>query len=184
MKRSSYCLFQICIVCLSIIIFSSCSKMHLRSQLKDLMGSTVSLPDNISCIYNGMVFPMPDSLRHKRMLLIYVDSTECTTCYLSRIDGYQGLFTMARNNDIEVILLLANQQFGVTPLIRYVSDIDLKIPVYVDVDNCFSIKNPTVPADPRMHSFLLDSLMHPIYVGNPTASDKLFAVFEQTINQI
>ena len=45
---------------LSVFVTSGCKKAVLRSQLKELMASTVVLPDSITCVNNGVVYPMPD----------------------------------------------------------------------------------------------------------------------------
>ncbi len=37
-----------------------------------MMTSTIVLPESIICVYNGEVFPMPDSLRDKPKLIVYI----------------------------------------------------------------------------------------------------------------
>ena len=59
-------------LCLLAVSFTGCKKARLRAQLKELMGSTIVLPEKISCVYNGEVFPMPDSLRSKAKLIVYI----------------------------------------------------------------------------------------------------------------
>ena len=50
------------ILTLSLLAVAStgCKKARLRSQLKELMAATIVLPDSITCIYKGKVYPMPD----------------------------------------------------------------------------------------------------------------------------
>ena len=78
-----------------IVMTASCKKAVLRSQLKDLMASTIVLPEKISCVDNGKVFPMPDSLRNKAKLIVYIDSTECTSCRISHLGLYNNTFRIS-----------------------------------------------------------------------------------------
>ena len=76
-------------MCLLAVTSTGCKKAQLRRQLKELMGTTIVLPEKITCVYNGEVYPMPDSLREKPKLIIYIDSTECTTCRISHFGEYR-----------------------------------------------------------------------------------------------
>ena len=78
-------------MCALAISSSGCKKARLRAQLKALMSSTVVLPERITCIDKGEVYPMPDSLRQKSMVIVYVDSAECATCKISRLWTYESL---------------------------------------------------------------------------------------------
>ncbi len=60
-------------MCVLAISSSGCKKARLRAQLKALMNSTVVLPERITCINKGEVYPMPDSLRQKPMFLYNVE---------------------------------------------------------------------------------------------------------------
>ena len=60
-------------MCVLAISSSGCKKVRLRAQLKALMNSTVVLPERITCINKGEVYPMPDSLRQKPMFLYNVE---------------------------------------------------------------------------------------------------------------
>lgn len=165
-------------LCLLAVSFTGCKKARLRAQLKELMGSTIVLPEKISCVYNGEVFPMPDSLRDSPSLIVYVDSAECTTCRISHIEMYHELFHISEEyGSFEVVLLLSNVDLNGIPLIRYLADLEIEHPVYVDVENEFLKLNPVIPADRRMHAFLIDKTGTPICVGDPVGSDNLLRVF-------
>lgn len=59
-------LLSFVVLCLLAIASCGCKKVQLRAQLKELMDSTIVLPEKISCVYNGEVYPMPDSLCERR----------------------------------------------------------------------------------------------------------------------
>ena len=178
-------LLLIVAVCFLAVASSGCKKARLRSQLKELMGSTIVLPEKITCVYNGEVYPMPDSLRDKPKLIVYIDSTECTTCRISRIGMYHGLFHFAEEIGLfEVMLILSNVDLDGIPVIRYISDLEIEHPVYVDVDNEFLHINRAIPKDKRMHSFLIDRFGSPLCVGDPASSDKMLLVLYRAVNSL
>lgn len=164
---------------LSVFVTPGCKKAVLRSQLKELMASTVVLPDSITCVNNGVVYPMPDSLRAKAKLIVYLDSTQCASCRISHLESYHHLYHLSEElGSFEVVMLLSNIDLYGVPIARYVSDLELEHPVYVDVENKFLALNPSVPADEiRLHAFLTDDAGSPICVGDPSVSEKMLQLF-------
>ena len=121
---------------LLVFVSNGCKEARLRMQLKDLMASTIVLPEKITCVYNGEVFPMPDYLRNKPKLLVYVDTTECTTCRISNIGRYHQFFQLSDEKEFfEVVLLFPNIQLSGVPVERYVLDSEIWYPVYIDIEN-------------------------------------------------
>jgi hypothetical protein len=164
---------------LFVVASTGCKRAQLRAQLKELMGSTIVLPEKTTCVHNGEIYPMPDSLRNKPKLIVYIDSTECTTCRISHFWEYQEIFDLsAQTKAFEVMLLLCNTDFESIPLTRYLSDRELINPVYVDTDNAFLKDNPAIPPDARMHSLLVDSTGTPMFVGDPIRSEQMMAAFK------
>lgn len=177
----------ILITCLGLSVFfvSGCKKAKLRSQLKELMASTIVLPDKITCVNNGLEYPMPDSLRDRTKLIIYVDSTECTACRMNRIKGYQHLFLFSREaGSFDLVLLFPNVNLYGVAASRYLSDMEIDLPVYFDDDNTFLDLNPSVPNDTRLQSFLVDKAGSPLCVGDPAVSSKMFQFFLKTLDNV
>lgn len=172
-------------LCFLAVSFSGCKKAKLRAQLKGLMGSTIVLPDKITCVNNGKEYPMPDSFRDKAKLIVYIDSTECTTCRISHLGLYNNTFEVSKEKGaFEVVLLLANVELYGIPLIKYLSDMELHTPIYVDENNMFLRLNPSIPGDRRMHAFLVNDIGKPICVGDPSVSDKILQVFMGAVNKL
>ncbi len=175
----------ILILLLLAVASTGCKKARLRSQLKELMGSTIVLPERITCIDNGETYPMPDSLRDRAKLIVYIDSSECTTCRISRIGMYQEVIHFSEEKrSFEVILLLSNVNLNGIAVTRYLSDMEIPLPVYVDDENAFLDLNPIIPEDRRMHAFLTDKLGHPLCVGDPVGSEKMLQVFLGAVDKL
>ena len=169
-------------MCLLAVTSTGCKKAQLRRQLKELMGTTIVLPEKITCVYNGEVYPMPDSLREKPKLIIYIDSTECTTCRISHLLEYQELFDLAEERQsFTMMILIWNKDFDAISLERYLSDLQLEYPLFVDMECRFLEDNPSLPSDNRLHSFLVDGTGHPICVGDPGRAEKMMEVYRNSI---
>ncbi len=187
--RFSSCSMRRVLLILTLLLLAvastGCKKAKLRSQQKELMAATIVLPDRITCIYNGEVYPMPDPLRDRAKLIVYIDSSGCTTCRISRIGQYHKLYQLSQEKGtFEVCLLLSNVDLNGIPVIRYLSDLEIEHPVYVDVDNEFLKLNPVVPEDCRMHAFLTDKSGHPLCVGDPAGSNKMLEVFQGALDKL
>ena len=61
---------------------------------------------------------------------------------------------------------------------------EIKTPVYVDENNKFTDLNPFIPADRRMHAFLVNDVGIPVCVGDPAISDKMLQVFLGAVNKL
>ena len=83
-----------------------------------------------------------------------------------------------------MMLLLSNVDLNGIPVIRYLSDMAIEHPVYVDVDNEFLKLNPLIPEDRRMHAFLVNDMGYPICVGDPVKSEKMLQVFLGAVDKL
>ena len=175
----------ILLLCLLATISTGCKKARLRSQLKELMNSTIVLPEKIICVEDGEIFPMPDSIRYIAKLVVFVDSSECTTCRISHIGKYRQIFRLSEEiGSFGVVLLFPSVVLSGIPVERYVMDSDVGYPIYFDIENKFLKLNPSVAADHRLHSFLIDDKGTPLCVGDPSASREMLHVFWGAVNNI
>ena len=69
---------------------------------------------------------------------------------------YHGLFHFAEESGLfEVMLILSNVDLNGIPIIRYLSDLEIEHPVYVDVDNEFLHLNHAIPKDKKTVAYNL-----------------------------
>ena len=157
--------------------------MRLRSQVRKLMASTVVMPEKVIRIAGEEVLPMPDSLREKAKLIIYVDSLECGSCRLTKIPAYERILPLAESYGVEVMIMMANRTYSGITLAQYLSDIDLGVPIYVDEESVFLSMNSAIPADTRLHSFLVNRQGTPVLIGDPVLSPGIAELFERMLRQ-
>lgn len=170
---------------IAVTCLPGCRDAETRRTLRRMMGSTVVLPEKVTCVQNGESFSLSDSVRLRPKLIIYVDSTECSTCRISHIWEYDELFGIAEENGLfDMVFLIYNTSFESIPLVRYVSDQKILHPIYIDIENRFLTDNPIIPPDSRYHSFLLTEKGKPIFVGDPTLSSQMFEAFRLALNDL
>lgn len=175
------------LIVLLILLFvpSGCRRARVRSQIRELMSTTIVLPDKISCVYNGEVFPMPDSLREKPKLIVYIDSTECSKCRITKFIRYDETFDFARESGLfEVMLLLSAKQGERGDIKDHLLNIELFCPVYFDVENDFGHLNPSIIKTTVPHSFLVDSKGAIRMVGDPSSSKQIFDLLRKRVNNL
>ena len=167
-----------------VLTLTGCEEQRLRSQVRKLMTSTVVMPAKVVCIDGGEVFPMPDSLREKAKLIVYVDSSECRSCRFSKIPAYDRIISEAEPYGVEVMIMMENRTFSGITLTQYLSDIDLGIPIYVDEESTFLELNPAANKDVRLHSFLVNRHGTPVLVGDPVMSPGIAELFGRVLQQL
>lgn len=175
-------ILPIAILCFLAVASTGCKKAQLRRQLKELMGSTIVLPEKISCVYNGEVYPMPDSLRDKAKLLMYIDSTECTGCRLSKLVQYKSFVESLKERDIEFFVLLTPRQEEKEYLTDLILSYAFPFPVFLDEANAFFTANPRFTGKPsNMHIVLVDEDNISVLFGDPLGSAAMSDLFFKKI---
>ncbi len=171
--------------CLLAIVSTGCKNIKWMWQLRELMNSSVTLPKNVSCIYDGCVSSMPDSLLEKKRVIVFVDSTECSKCRISQFVRYSDLFRLStETRTFAPILLLSTSKTGQQEIIEHLLQIELPFPVYLDIDHTFAHDNPRLMVDRRFHSVVTDENGSVLMVGDLAQSEGLMDYFSQNILNI
>jgi len=146
------------------------------------MGSPVILPERVSCVYDGELFSMPDSLRNQTKFIVFVDSTECSKCRISRFVRYGDMFRISSETQAFVpILLLSTTRSEQQTIVEHLQQIELPFPVYLDVDHSFARSNPLLMTDYRFHSVTIDGNGKVLLPGDPVENGKLMELFHREI---
>ena len=185
MRKDPHIWFVLIALCFLIFVATGCKKARLRAQLKEMIGATVVLPKKINCIYNGELFPLPDSIRNMPKLIIYVDSVNCTTCVLSKLFQFDHLSELSKETGAFLPFVLISPKHNETASIEhYLKEDRLVIPVNIDVETCFRLENPIIPSDDRFHFLFTDKNGKLLWVGNPQSSDRVYSTFSKLIQNI
>lgn len=168
--------FRACIILAGLLLSTtSCDTLRLRYNLSRIMKGKIVLPDNVRVAFDGEVLSMDDSLRIGPKMIIYIDSTECSMCRLSKLVMYDPLYKLSKeSNAFRLVILIPPQKVQGMDISRIVADMEYGIPVYIDEDNAFLNDNPSIPSDLRLHSFFVDEGGNPIFVGDPVMNPGVY----------
>lgn len=118
-------------------------------------------------------------------MVIYYDSLECSSCKVSHLKEMQYLYELSDKLPmLEVYTIFSPLQQEYDQTMVDLMMLNFPYPIYVDNTCSFEKNNPDFPEDKRFHSFLLDKTGHPVFVGNPTASDKLWDLFLKVMDNL
>ena len=95
-------------------------------------------------------------------LVAIVDSSECTSCYISHIDEWYEWMEMAANDSVPlsmIFILQPKQEQAMSVVLR------------LKRTSKFLKRNAHIPQDKELHTFLIDSNKKVIFVGNPIRYD-------------
>jgi len=173
---------------LAVPVLSSCERIRLHRDIQRIMDSRIVLPQELSVALDGVVKPMDDSLRTVPKMIIYVDSTECTMCRVSKFRlYYDSLYIKSRESGrFALMLMVYSKDIEGIPLSRVIADFNFGIPVYVDEKNTYPEENPQIPSDYRLHSVFVDGEGRPVFVGDPGWNPKVNELLDSyldTLNQ-
>lgn len=120
----------------------------------------------------------------KYVLLVYLDSTDCTTCALGHMYKWDELLAKyaEKKNYLQILFIfLPKKSFDVAKL----QEISLQYPLYsVWIDSCgtFERNNPSIVEDPSLHVFLLNSEGNLLLVGNPSNNERIRNLFNKVLD--
>ena len=171
------------ILAFSSLLLCGCAERQTRKIMKDFIRAEIVLPGDLHSIANRNM--STESLFPKiPTLIIYHDSLECSTCRISHLMDYAGLYEMADTSGFQIVTVFSPRQEEYDEVLRQLMVHNFPYPIYIDFNSSFRNRNASIPEDPRFHSFLIDKDGHPVFVGNPAASDDLWKVFEKTLAKI
>ena len=175
-----YCsLFAILLLLLPV----ACSrdKIQLRKALSVLERLQIVVPDDMLMIQDGLLKPyrIPDNLP---LMIVYIGPEECSDCRISHITEYMPLFEWGEESGLfRMMIVFSPASEQMERIQNRLMSRKIEIPVYLDYYSEFHNKN-AIPDDPRVHCFLLNEDRHPIFAGNPLASEPLNELFKTALD--
>ena len=172
--------FAICMAGYGIYSFSNRSKRTLEKQLVAMDGMRINLDfENAITVYDGIdstYFPS-----NTRKLVLYVDSTSCSGCFLSNLVGYHDINDSLVAHGGELLVLLHPQRGRMEEIKTRMRHERYPFWCIVDVSGEFIAKNPELPENKLLHTFSLDEQSNVILVGDPTRNEKINELFYREV---
>lgn len=166
----------------SFILLISCKdeKEKVKNHVEEMKATPIFLClDQMECRRN----PIKDKSNSTYRMVVYVDSTECSTCALSKLRFWNPLIKEARDKkiDIDYIFILAPRIESMDDINMELGITDLQSSIYLDTAYVFKKNNPTIPSENKYHSFLLNNKDKVIFVGSPIDNKNIKNVYYQAL---
>ena len=180
MKR----LFLFLFVIFSCLAMVSCTeRQKIKSMMADFMNTKVLIPNDLECICRREAKMIDlESIKESRFI-IYYDSLDCSSCRIDRLEENLRLYEIADTSGFSLLTIFSPRVDELEEVRLRLMLMNLSIPIYVDVNGSFRRLNAAIPSDLQFHNFLVDPDRHPVFVGNPLASNKLSELFQEVLIQ-
>lgn len=166
-----------------VTVLTSCNRFETRKILRKMMGSTVVLPEKMTCVQDGEVFTMPEKLRSCPKLIVFVDSTECSKCRIDNFVRYGSMFDLSRDTGaFEIMFLLSTKKSEYRNIVEHLVESNPPYPVFLDSENNFRDDNPIIPDNNAMHTLTIDSNNHVLLIGDPIYNESIMDLFLNMFN--
>jgi len=150
------------------------SDQKIKELLEGFIDTQVTIPEDL-LIFNNGNNPIKRDAKYK--VISYVDSLDCTLCYLNQYHvAWTNLLAKFKDADFSLLIIFHSQDIdGIRDLFEiYKSDVPFLLDFYGD----FKTK---LPPEKILHTFLLeDSTV--VLAGNPFNNSKLLPLYEQKIS--
>lgn len=173
-------------IILSVLLFFSCGNdSKIKKELKILQSQSIIIPNNVKVLINGKDTVMNSFMDSELKLIFYIDSAGCSSCaikdiylwndfveYAEEFDNrlkYYFIFSPKKNDEYSVRFALKTNNFD--------------YPVILDSKGEFKKRNPHIPKNPLLHTFLLDKDNKVILVGNPLNNPKIEEMFYKIVEE-
>lgn len=175
------------IIIIGISFFSSCEKNKEKHLLKTVIqqwsGKQIRFPDNCTCRWQNKDTSLCAALFDKEYkVLLYVDSTGCTSCKLG-LAQWKHLISSTDTMDIKEKLsfLFFFHPQNKRELGFLLKRDGLDYPVFLDTANTIDKLN-RFPSDPAYQCFLLDRDNKVLAIGNPALNPKIWTLYKRIIS--
>ena len=169
------------------IIISICScgdnsKRKIAGTIRGMQEHVLAIPNDLIAIRNGDTRSMTESASIRHRLIVYYDSTDCTSCNISHLHDFHPLFSADSSSASFQLLVIFSPIAKENKLT--VEEICYKAfpyTVYVDTLGSFARLNPFLPESSLYHTILCDEKGKILLVGNPLSSAKMWELFIKII---
>ena len=148
---------------------------QIEERLKEFIGTEVIIPESLF-LFNDRYNLINRGAKYK--IISYIDSLDCTSCYLNQsAKMWSNLLNIFKNDSFSLFIILHTQDIEGIQSIFESSELDL--PFFVDFYGEFKNSNQ-IPPETILHTFLLrnDTV---ILVGAPSDNSKLLELYKQEI---
>ncbi len=180
-------LHSITIATFFVIIISICScgdnsRRKIASTIRGMHEHVLVIPNDLIAIKNGKIISLenPANIRHR--LIVYYDSTDCTSCNISHMHDFHPLFSAdSALASFQLLIIYSPKDKENKLTVDNICYKDFPHTVYVDTLASFAKLNPFIPEASMYHTILCDENGKILLVGDPLSSAKMWELFIKNI---
>lgn len=167
----------------AIAFLPSCARIELKREMRRFMASEIVLPERMEKSQGGTFAPVFREELAGPKMVVFIDSTECTSCRLSKLIGYEEVEKLSESTgNFSLVIVISTKRSEESKVRDFLLCSDIPFPVYLDTEHEFRGLNPSISDDVRFHSFFLDGSGHPLFIGNPAGSSRMMALLETKVS--
>lgn len=164
-----------------IVLITSCSRIKTTKSLAQLHSHSIVFPEKtirVSKCGNSLT-----SLPGGPKFVVYLDSSECKSCQLPQLTRFSGIYEASLSDKYSFVVLVSSSEGQFEEISQAVKE-RLPFEAYVDFRNSFLSINPHFPSERQYRYFLVDKEGNVLFVGDPTASVKLYELFQEVTAEL
>lgn len=145
--------------------------------LEEMQKHPIVFPGDLYAISNGNNLYPAEVPELGNRLVIYVDSSECNSCFLGHLYDYEII--QSHLTDCLVMIIVSPSNTERAQIVHQLSNLSIAIPVFLDNNHSFIRANPFIPNDRRYQAFFLDKKNTPFIVGDPLYYPRLIQMYNK-----
>lgn len=172
------------LIVLALILLIGCSGSDIRKTLLSYYSQKVVFPSSLTVI-TGASNDMRSIQDSIPKVVLFIDSTECSSCRIGRLIEYEDLAAESlRTGSFMMAIIISPLRKDFDYARHLLEQYDYPFPIYLDQSHCFRKDNAFIPDDIRFHAFFVDANNNPVLVGDPTRGKKIRQLFQQKLSEL
>jgi hypothetical protein len=150
--------------------------------LEHFIGTKISIPENMQGNIQGRDTLLSPSEAPMRMI-VWFDSLGCSSCQINRMHEWSDIVLYANSigKVFDPVFIFSPKAADLHTVRIALRTAFFEYPVYIDESHLFPKNNPQIPADNRMHTFLINADNQVVLAGNPLNNEPLWELYKERI---
>lgn len=148
----------------------------LYEKMRKMESSPITINyDAMTCwYYDSLLMERPWEKTAKLKLIVYSDSSMCTSCYLKTLYQWTDFLDLEKKYEVFQMVFILETTSGTTDIIsKNLYKSELNHPIYIDETHFMRNINPNIPEESFFHTFLLDEQDSVILIGSPLRNESM-----------
>ena len=164
--------------CFAFFSWRNDDKAMIKNEISFFLGKEIIIPNSLIA-FNTSKSNKDEIFNKEFIIYSYVDSIDCSECKIKQVLPWMDYLQKYTDNMLSFVLI-----FNTNDIEELQYNIKLNgfnLPYFVDIDNKFKEKNPSMPTISVLKTFLTHN-NKVVLIGNPNISKRLDGIYQETIH--